>query len=552
MKSARIMRLASPVTILTLVLLGLAGSSVAAPQAPAAQIKATQQIEVPSAQVRTDKQMAAAALLPAAPPLPPRPKPFLTRLDATAYRELKAEAALSAGRPTSAAPQIAVPQTPITSTFNFNGVNAATAGYYPPDTHGAVGRDYFAEVTNTHLDIYQKAAPHTLVRSISTEAWLGTIPGYFANPRMIYDPVYDRWIFLVTQWRTPGDPTHQYLCLAISLTSDPTGSFYVYRIDVSDYRVSGNTQWDYPQLGMDRNAIIVTGDFYNLNTGRIVDSRMFSVAKSLLYNGQAFSSPLFTGLDGTLAPPIVLDTNRYSFLAVADWYTYNNYVTLYALQGSGTSAPVLFTRYIPVPPFSLPPYAIQPGTTQMLDTLDARFENASTQIGNSLFQVHTVNYSGLATPRFYEFDTLNNRIIQSGIFYGSATSNDFNATIAANRFKDVFVTWSSTDKPNNVNAQVRVSGRLHTDPLGVISQGSQLYTSATFLTGETSSWNPFVQRWGTHSAVSLDPADPTGATAWIVNEYVLTNNLWGSRIGSISLPVRNIITPAINLLLLLD
>jgi hypothetical protein len=244
--------------------------------------------------------------------------------------------------------------------------------------------------------------------------------------------------------------------------------------------------------------------------------------------------------------------NPYSFLAAADWYARNNYVTLYALWGSGSSAPVLFTNYIPVPTFSLPPYAVQPGANQMLDTLDARFENASTQIGNSLFQVHTVAYSGLATPRFYEFDTLNNRVIQSGMFYGSATSNDFNASIAANRFKDVFVTWSSTDAPHNVNAQVRVAGRLHTDPPGVIANGSPLYTSATFLTGEPSSWNPLVQRWGNYSAVSLDPADPRGATAWIVNEYVLTNNLWGSRISRISLPARNRAAPAVNLLLLLN
>jgi hypothetical protein len=547
------MGLAPLVTIFTLALLGLGGSPVAGQQAPQAQIQATQQVKAPPAQIRTSQQMAAAAVSEqAAPPLPPQPKPFLTRMDLTAYRQLKAKAASSAGRPTAEAASGAVLKTTITSTANFAGVNAATAGHYPPDTHGAAGRDYFVEVTNTHLDIYQKAAPHALIRSVSTEAWLGAAPGYFANPRMLYDPVYDRWIFLVTQWRTPSAPTRQYLYLAVSLTSDPTGSFYLYTLDVSDGRVSGNTQWDYPQLGLDRNAIIITGDLFNMNTGYYVDSRMFSVAKSLLYNGQAFNSPLFTGLDGTLAPPVVLDTNPYSFLVAADWYVRNNYVTLYALQGSATSNPVLYTHYIPVPTFSIPPYAIQPGTNQMLDTLDARFENASTQIGNSLFQVHTVAYSGLATPRFYEFDTLNNRVSQSGIFYGSATSNDFNASIAANRYKDVFVTWSSTDAPNNVHAQVRVGGRLHTDPPGVISAGTPLWGSPTFLTGNPSSWDPFVQRWGDYAAVSLDPADPKGATAWIVNEYVLTDHSWGSRIGSVSLPARNRAIPAVNSLLLLD
>lgn len=554
MKSAKIRYLAVAVAVLTLALLGLAGLAAAAPPAPGAPIQATKQILAPAAQVRTAEQIAAAASpLSAAPLPPPQPKPFLSRLDANTYRELKAKAASGAGRPSAAAPQSAATRTPVTTAVNFDGVNASVAGYYPPDTHGAAGRTYFAEVTNTHLDIYQKAAPNSLVLSISTEAWLGATLGYFTLPRIIYDPVYDRWIFLVTQWRTPSDPTHQYLWLAVSLTSDPTGSFYLYQLDVSDPAVSGNTYWDYPQLGLDRNAIIITGDFFDLNTGNYIDSRMFSAAKSQLYNGLAFNSPLFTGLDGTLAPPLVLDVNPYSFLVAADWYARDNYVTLYALQGSGTAAPVLYTDYIPVPAFAIPPFAIQPGTDQMLDTSDARFVNASTQIGNSLFQVHTVAFSGLATPRFYEFNTSTNSIIQSGNFYGSATSNDFNASIAANRFKDVFVTWSSTDNPNNVNAQVLVAGRLHTDPPGVISPISAIFTSATFLSGETSSWNPLVQRWGDYSAVSLDPSDPTGATAWIVNEYVLTNDLWGSRIGSISLPVpRAGANPAINLLLLLD
>jgi hypothetical protein len=163
--------------------------------------------------------------------------------------------------------------------------------------------------------------------------------------------------------------------------------------------------------------------------------------------------------------------------------------------------------------------------------------NASTQIGNSLFQVHTINTGdNLATPRWYEFDTVNLKVLQSGILYRSTTSYDFNASIAANRQKDVFVTWSSTD--TNVNAEVRFSGRRHTDPPGVIpSPGSLLYGSASSLTGNQDPGFPGVQRWGDYSATSLDPADPTGATAWIVNERILDTNTWGSRIGSIVLPL---------------
>ena len=173
--------------------------------------------------------------------------------------------------------------------------------------------------------------------------------------------------------------------------------------------------------------------------------------------------------------------------------------------------------------------------------------NAGPQIGNSLFQVHSINSGGFARCRFYEFDTVNKQVIQSGVFGRSGTSFDFNASIAANRRKDVFVTWSSTDVTNNVNAEVRFSGRLHTEPLGVISSpGSLLFGSDTF-------YRPNIalteQRWGDYSAVSLDPSDPRGLTAWIVNERILSNITWGSRIGRIGLPPYDSSLPAVYFLL---
>ncbi len=63
---------------------------------------------------------------------------------------------------------------------------------------------------------------------------------------------------------------------------------------------------------------------------------------------------------------------------------------------------------------------------------------------------------------------------------------------------------------------------------------------------------PGIQYWGTYSAVSLDPSDNRGAAAWVVNEDILANDLWGSRISRISLPVANGAAAAINSLLLLD
>ncbi|MFN3531378.1 MAG: hypothetical protein ACK41Q_02530 [Candidatus Brocadia sp.] len=245
--------------------------------------------------------------------------------------------------------------------------------------------------------------------------------------------------------------------------------------------------------------------------------------KSRLYNGLSARLKLFTGLKGTLAPPIVLDNNDKTFLVAA---TSSGVITKYTLTYPG-GIPTLASSTIKVPAYSVPPNAKQPGTTETLDTSDMRFINAGTQIGNSLWQVHTINVNGLPKPKFYEFNTATDTVIQSGIISASATSNDWNASIAANANNDVYVTWSSTDPNAGINAQVRFSGRLHTDPIGTISSGNALFTSSTFY--DPSSDSP--ERWGDYSAVTVDPKD--SQRAWIVNEKINGNTVWGSRIGEI-------------------
>ena len=48
-------------------------------------------------------------------------------------------------------------------------------------------------------------------------------------------------------------------------------------------------------------------------------------------------------------------------------------------------------------------------------------------------------------PKFYRLNTSTNTVSQSGFYFASATSDDFNASIAANDAGDCFVTWTSTD-----------------------------------------------------------------------------------------------------------
>lgn len=465
--------------------------------------------------------------------LPPR---RLSDLPPSVYKAMKEQAAL--GPEGSKGPLASGPLAPPTlRTFNFEGVNQTLAcACAPPDPHGAIGRTHFVQVTNSHLDIYTLSSPPVKVKSVTLNTFFGET-NFLFDPRAVYDPIWNRWIIVATRSSTSAaDPVRKFR-LAVSTTSNPTGSFFLYTVNFAGGGTGIGDFWDYPQLGFDQDAVLITGNIFTF-AGAFRTTAMMPIAKARLYNGLGFGVPLFTtGLVPTLAPPIVQDQNANAYFIAA-----NNGSQLHLYRGTNlsnpTNATMVLQALVPVPAYSAPPDAPQPGTAVLLDTLDRRFVNASSQVGDSLWNVHTIRLGGFAAPKFYQVDTEGagaNSIKQQGFFFASPTSHDFNASIAANASGEAFVTYSATDPARGLNAQVRFSGRQPADPLGVIGAGAVLFQSTTFyqMFGQTSG----TARWGDYSAVSLDPnASGTCAAnrrAWITNQKTNARTTWGTRIGRI-------------------
>jgi hypothetical protein len=410
---------------------------------------------------------------------------------------------------------------PVIKTNNFNG-HSETQGLFPPDTHGAIGINHFVEVTNSHFDVFSKASPPALVKSVTLATFFSYTAETLFDPRVVFDKTWQRWI--VTADAFPESTTVQRLFIGISKTSDPTGPFFIYNVDVDFF--NNNDFYDFPQLGTDQDAVLFTANIFSA-AGGFRGADFFSIAKARLYNGLGFSVPIFTGLAGTLAPPIVDDQNASTFLIAAP----PSGTTLTKFTATDTSHPSstrLVQSTVTVPSYGVPPDAHQSGTSQVLDTSDSRFVNASTQNGTDLWQTHTIALGPYPAPKFYRLNTSTNTVRQSGFYFASHTSDDFNASITANAAGNCFVTWTSTDASIRVNAQVRLSGKLSAD--AQITAGTAGFTSPTFLTGN---FDPRfgTQRWGDYSAVTLDPSN--GANAWLVNEKINSNSIWGSRIITI-------------------
>jgi hypothetical protein len=442
------------------------------------------------------------------------------------YRALKAAARSMKRTPRSlpsAVPLATGGGVVLDASLNFDGTDQHYAAAHPPDTHGAAGNTQYVEVTNHAIDIYDKASGALLFES-GLAAFYGNT-SFTADSRVLHDPIWDRWVVISISYAFPPDFV-QPMFVAVSKTGDATGPYWIYNIEVS--ALDNNAFLDFPQLGMDQDSIIITGNPLSAN---FAGAELFTIAKARLYNGMEFSIARFSGLQATLAPPIVSDQNPNTYLIAAT--PENNVLYLYALTDSSrpSAADVTGPFEVPVAPYTIPPNAPQPSPCgdaprNLVETFDARFTNASTQVGRFLYQTHTINVSGLATPKFYKIDTSTHTLVDSGIFFARAsTSNDFNASIAADADNNIYVTWTSIDTSLNRNADVRFAGKRASAPVGSLGNGIPVFTSSTCITNSFD--GAFGQRWGDYSSVAVDPQ----GNAWFVNEKVIDGGFWGSRIG---------------------
>ena len=142
---------------------------------------------------------------------------------------------------------------------NFDGV-AAMCGCLPPDTNGDVGPNHYMQWVNLHFAVYTKTGTQVGATLPGNALWVGNpnAPVCAANndgdPIVLYDQHSGRW--LASQFSLPNYPNGPfYQCVAVSSSSDPSGTWCGY-----EYVVSANKLNDYPKFGVwpTQNAYMAT------------------------------------------------------------------------------------------------------------------------------------------------------------------------------------------------------------------------------------------------------------------------------------------------------
>lgn len=500
--------------VLAVVVATLVGPVPLAQGAPRSEIPPSGVLQTGPPTARSAREAAGQPVEPA--PLDEREVPFRPTISAEEYRRAKAG---PAGH--TPGPPVSAPSSPPALSGEFAGLSESDSGRIrPPDTHGAYGAGQYVEIVNAAIRVHDASGTPLLTASLAS--FFGYSGRRIFDPRVAFDPEGGgRWIALGAV--RPDSVALQRFFVAVSAGHDATGTYQVYEFDVGGL----NEFFDFPQLGLADQGVLVTANIFSEQGGSFLHARFFCLPKADLYAGGATSFSTFDGLAGTLAPPIVTDDNPEAYLVAAP--PSGSALRLYRASGCGTETTLESRPDVRVGAYRLPPDARQPGIRDTLDTKDARFVNASTQTGTSLWQVHSVRHGAWARPRFYEIDAATSALNQSGTFSRSDTSYDFNASIAATADGTAFVTWSAVDPTVGVAAEIRFSGRRPSDLAGWMN------APGTALGATSVAYDPIAgvgsERWGDYSAVILDHTDP--GRAWIVNEYAPSTTEWGSRIAQI-------------------
>jgi hypothetical protein len=430
-----------------------------------------------------------------------------------------------------------------------------TYGVAPPDPNGDVGPAHVVVMSNLSFAIYSKVGALLYGPAANNTLWSGfggpCQTENAGDPVVLYDQWDDRW--LLTQFTAAG-PTY-YNCVALSTSSDPTGSYYRWAVS------TGTNFPDYPKYGIWGDGIYIsTREFaasfagvgaYAMNRAQMVAGNpaptviAFNTGTVPAYNMGDGLLP--ADVDGFLQSPQPADEiylgsmdNGGPYGAPQDALTVWRFHTDFATPANSTFALVATVpigAYDTIPAFCSGRACVpQPGTANKIDHLGYRqrplHRAAYRNFGDHEAIVTNQSVEASATMsgiRWWELRDPNGTptIYQEGTYAPGTTDgiHRWMGSIAQDSAGNMALGYSASDATSTFPS-VWYTGRLAGDALGTMPAGE-----GSVING-TGSQTGGGSRWGDYTSTTVDPIDD--CTFWMVNEYLPTTSSsgWRLRIGA--------------------
>jgi hypothetical protein len=215
--------------------------------------------------------------------------------------------------------------------FGFEGLNFYQQRYArggnqfsvePPDQGMCAGNGYVVEAVNDVLNVYSAATgasalpdntatnivggfPRNVNHAVDLNSFYGYAPAinratglrgqFVTDPSCLYDAATQRFFVVVLTLEvvpaTGAFTTVNHLDIAVSQTSNPTGAWNIYRVDVTGDGSPGNTGGpcpclgDYPHIGADANGFYITTNAYPWGPGDFDGAQIYAFSKAQFASG---------------------------------------------------------------------------------------------------------------------------------------------------------------------------------------------------------------------------------------------------------------------------
>jgi hypothetical protein len=299
--------------------------------------------------------------------------------DPEVLKSAKAEAARDVrpgGRRDDEAPG-AGPRAVVFNGLNQPGIPAQDSS--PADTTGAVGPHDYIEMVNTVIRIYGRDLT-TVQASMSLGDFIGFPTDIVFDPQIQWDQQGQRYLFVMDDVEGPGS---NFLAFGWSTTANPsnlTTDWCTYFID------TGAQLHDYPKLGHNDNHMLLGTNVFSDSTGDFLGARLWAIPKPAIGSTtcppppSAFLSGPLTTTDGdsafTPVPANTFGASANGFVVASDLLTGDSELMVWHVSGPAGTPSLTPDGEIGVSTYDIPANVPQPGTSNVLDSLDSRLTQA--------------------------------------------------------------------------------------------------------------------------------------------------------------------------------
>ncbi len=388
----------------------------------------------------------------------------------------------------------------------FPGIGAT--GWEPPDPNLAVGPNHVVSVVNSDVAWFNKTTGVKLFQQgmDGSGGWFGTVGAtdFVFDPKCWFDKVSGRYFVLALELVQTAGSEASKLLIAVSDDSDPTGNWFMYRIEAK-LTVGSDTFWmDYPSLATNKDGVAVCGNMFGLtgNSGWAGVQFIAMKKAAMLTGGATTVTSLRDPGAGSAQVARMTDPNLNHIYAIA---LGSNAARVYAIQNFQTTPTITF-QSATIPGYVGPSRNATSTAGRSMDSIDTRPFNCAYQ-GGKIVAVHNTDVSGSnnkLTPRWYQLNTNNwpiaglPTLAMTGIIPGAGVDHWMPA-IGINSLGDVSVIFSRAS--TNIIADVMIASRKANDTPGTMGNPVKLDGSVADYGG------PGGHRWGDYFDVAIDPND---------------------------------------------